>query len=221
MHAATECATSGRAVSVDTHHMLARVVASRFKCCWSDAEDAASEAILYGISHRNLDIPLLVTVAKTAHLQALRRKQFEHRVPVVLETAAGQEIAAEAAQVIDAIYNLSPRQRDAVSAFALGDTREEIAEDMGVEVKTVDYHLYEARKSLMCAGFRDEEARRPYVGVTKHHRKYRAQIDVNGKTIHIGLFACASAAASAYDAMAMKVLGPNASLNFPEIGVLQ
>ena len=56
-----------------------------------------------------------------------------------------------------------------------------------------------------------------YKGVCWHKRdkKWRAQIKVNGKTIHLGYFADEMDAASAYDEAAMEYFGEFANLNFP------
>jgi len=54
------------------------------------------------------------------------------------------------------------------------------------------------------------------VGWNKQHRKYHAQIKVDGKKIHLGLFASPIAAARAYDAAARKYFGEFARPNFQE-----
>ena len=53
------------------------------------------------------------------------------------------------------------------------------------------------------------------VGWFKRYSKWRAQIGVNGKMIHLGYFADKVEAALAYDAAALKYHGEFAVLNFP------
>ena len=49
----------------------------------------------------------------------------------------------------------------------------------------------------------------------KKHKKYRAQISVNRKTLHLGCFFSQTDAACAYDRAAKKYYGEFANLNFP------
>ncbi len=59
-----------------------------------------------------------------------------------------------------------------------------------------------------------------YKGVSwyKRDEKWRAQIRVDGKEIHLGLFDCEIMAARAYDTAAKLYFGEFACLNFPEEG---
>ncbi len=59
-----------------------------------------------------------------------------------------------------------------------------------------------------------------FKGVTwdKQHKKWRAQIQVNGRTQYLGLFAGPEEAGSAYDAAARELHGDYARLNFEQEG---
>lgn len=53
-----------------------------------------------------------------------------------------------------------------------------------------------------------------YRGVNKLGRKYRAEISVNNKRVHLGMFEIAKQAAEAYDKAAVKYHGDGAKTNF-------
>ena len=59
-----------------------------------------------------------------------------------------------------------------------------------------------------------------FKGVTwkKRERKWQAQIGIDGKLRHLGLFATAEEAGRAYDQAARDLHGPFATLNFPRAG---
>lgn len=59
-----------------------------------------------------------------------------------------------------------------------------------------------------------------FKGVARHRLKYRAQIAVDGKSIFLGCYSDAEAAARAYDAAAVTHFGEFARLNFPADGFL-
>ena len=56
-----------------------------------------------------------------------------------------------------------------------------------------------------------------YKGVDRKGRKWRAQIRVNGKKTHLGLYSHAIQAAMAYDSIAFAQWGEFAYLNFPHL----
>lgn len=56
-----------------------------------------------------------------------------------------------------------------------------------------------------------------YKGVRLEYGKWRAQIKVNGKRVHLGMFAEKMDAAKAYDEAALKYHGEFARLNFPNL----
>jgi hypothetical protein len=60
-------------------------------------------------------------------------------------------------------------------------------------------------------------ARNPtgFKGVRTHYRRYKAQITVGGKWIHLGNFISAEEAARAYDQAARTYFGEFARVNFP------
>lgn len=55
-----------------------------------------------------------------------------------------------------------------------------------------------------------------YRGVSVHKGKFRAQVTINRKVTHVGVFDCEEDAARAYDVVAKKHYGEFAILNFPE-----
>lgn len=65
----------------------------------------------------------------------------------------------------------------------------------------------------------DRQKRRfsKYKGVTKVRKKYRAQIMLNGKGIHIGMFDTEEAAAKAYNRKALELFGQYATCNNLEV----
>ena len=56
-------------------------------------------------------------------------------------------------------------------------------------------------------------ARSPFKGVMQFRDKWRARITINGKTMHLGLFASAIEAARAYNEKAKELIGDFAHLN--------
>jgi len=56
-------------------------------------------------------------------------------------------------------------------------------------------------------------AKSPYKGVMQFRDKWRSRITINGKTIHLGLFASAGQAAHAYNQKAKELFGNFANLN--------
>jgi hypothetical protein len=59
----------------------------------------------------------------------------------------------------------------------------------------------------------------PYKGVSWHYSgKWKSQIMVNGKVVHIGLFTSGEEAALAYDKAAKESFGEFARLNFSDMG---
>jgi hypothetical protein len=52
-----------------------------------------------------------------------------------------------------------------------------------------------------------------YTGVYKEHNRYRAVISVKGKSVHIGMFDTAEAAAMAYNKMSKELYGPEGKQN--------
>lgn len=56
-------------------------------------------------------------------------------------------------------------------------------------------------------------ARSPFKGVMQFRDKWRARITINGKTMHLGLFASALEAARAYNEKAKELFGDFANLN--------
>lgn len=60
-----------------------------------------------------------------------------------------------------------------------------------------------------------------FKGVSWHKagNKYRADINLNGKQTHLGLFLSAEDAAHAYDNKAKELFGEFANLNFPEVSL--
>jgi len=59
-----------------------------------------------------------------------------------------------------------------------------------------------------------------YKGVSKHGKKYAAQIEINKKHIHLGYWNTAEEAARAYDKASKKLHGKFANTNFQTIGEL-
>lgn len=55
-----------------------------------------------------------------------------------------------------------------------------------------------------------------YKGVSTHRDRWRAQIRVQRKYVHLGMFADEADAARAYDLAALEAFGEFARLNFPE-----
>ena len=55
-----------------------------------------------------------------------------------------------------------------------------------------------------------------FVGVSRCGKKWRAQIEYQGKTLYLGLFDNEVEAAKARDRKAYEIHGPYAHLNFPE-----
>ena len=56
-------------------------------------------------------------------------------------------------------------------------------------------------------------AQSPYKGVMQFRDKWRSRITLNGKTMHLGLFATATEAARAYNEKAKELFGDFANLN--------
>lgn len=76
-----------------------------------------------------------------------------------------------------------------------------------------------------CTNMENQNNQRPkrvgssmFKGVSwlKENQKWRAQIRINGKTRHVGLYATETEAAMAYDGAAIRWLGPFAHTNFKE-----
>lgn len=65
---------------------------------------------------------------------------------------------------------------------------------------------------------RNRDNRSGFKGVTwdSHHKKWRANIQVNGKDFYLGYFFCIVKAAKAYDYIAKRYFGEFAYLNFKE-----
>jgi hypothetical protein len=55
-----------------------------------------------------------------------------------------------------------------------------------------------------------------FKGVSFTRGRYQARLSVDGKNIHIGMYATAEEAARAYDAAMLEWAGPYAVLNFPK-----
>ena len=55
-----------------------------------------------------------------------------------------------------------------------------------------------------------------YRGVSKHRNRFRSEIRINNKLIHLGLYDTPEEAAIIYDAAAIDAFGEFATLNFPE-----
>ena len=56
-----------------------------------------------------------------------------------------------------------------------------------------------------------------YRGIFKRGNKYRAQIGINGKRIHLGQFSTMKEAAIAFDLAAIQAKRPKSDLNFPDM----
>jgi hypothetical protein len=53
----------------------------------------------------------------------------------------------------------------------------------------------------------------PYKGVMQFRDRWRSRITINGKTLHLGMFATAADAACAYNEKAKELFGNFANLN--------
>lgn len=128
------------------------------------AQDAVERALRAGRSVR-LDDPIrwIARIARNLRIDRQRRRKFEERVFVPLETAleqrdeaidqeralAAKERLTLAMAVID---GLPARCREAFVAYRFHDrSQAEIARDMGISVSAVEKHIAQAMKKLLAA----------------------------------------------------------------------
>lgn len=105
-----------------------------------------------------------------------------------------------------------------------------VAERMGLSLDGVIDHIngdaFDCRRSNLQACTHQQNimkqrhqvtAQSPYKGVMRFRNKWRARITLDGKTMHLGLFANAVDAAIAYNEKAKELFGNFANLNKADV----
>lgn len=209
--------------------------AKKLKCDDDLAHDMASKAFCIGLEKQNADFAYLATVMKHAIFgwrKYVKRHNLDYQwkmsdddtdgEPMEMRQAfhaASQELSMELAEAARAIEMLPNVMRKIMMLRAAEWTGSEIAVELGVPLKEVEWRTTEARKILRLACNRDNNiTKSKYHGVKKVHQRYQASISIDRKYKYLGAFDDPREAARAYDAAALRIYGAKAKLNFPVNG---
>jgi DNA-directed RNA polymerase specialized sigma24 family protein len=206
--------------------------AKKLKCDDDLAHDMASKAFCIGLEKQNADFAYLATVMKHAIFgwrKYVKRHNLDYQwkmsdddtdgEPMEMRQAyhaASQELSMELAEAARAIEMLPKLMGRIMMLRAAEWTGQEIAVELGIPLKEVEWRTTEARKILRLACNRDNNiTKSKYHGVKKVHQRYQASISINRKYKYLGAFDDPRDAAKAYDEAALKIYGARAKLNFP------
>lgn len=119
---------------------------------------------------------------------------------IVGVTQPTQDITLILAEIGDALERLPTKTTACLNLAAVGFETEEIAHQVGIEIKEVYWRLRSGRQVLREKGYWNDEReyKQKLVGIRRFCHRWEARIVVNGKRLHLGMHASASEAAKAY-----------------------